>query len=231
MNRAVRRKRHATSSPSATRTRPGRPTRCASSSATSPTTTSPTSAGKLRLERPDGRTERASTGGTRCGCARASPRSARSPAATARSTPSGETDYVESALRPRPRLPRADGATRAGARSTSTRRSPSRSRARTTRTSSAARCGCCRGRGGTSSRREAQRPAAALPRGAPLARVLRYASGFLHVALLATSIALVGQGWPIWPLSRLRLAWLALAALGRLRVPIPGAGIAYYYFL
>jgi len=28
-----------------------------------------------------------------------------------------------------------------------------------------------------------------------------------------------------------QLAWLVLAALGRLRVPVPGAGIAYYYFL
>jgi hypothetical protein len=29
----------------------------------------------------------------------------------------------------------------------------------------------------------------------------------------------------------LQLLWLVLAALGRLRVRVPGAGIAYYYFL
>ena len=51
-------------------------------------------------------------------------------------------------------------------------------------------------------------------------RVLRYTSGLLHLVLLGSSIALAGQ-----------LAWLALAALGRLRVRVPGAGIAYYYFL
>jgi cellulose synthase/poly-beta-1,6-N-acetylglucosamine synthase-like glycosyltransferase len=45
--------------------------------------------GKLVLEGADGRTGRGSTGATSCGCARASPRSARSPAATARSTRCG----------------------------------------------------------------------------------------------------------------------------------------------
>jgi glycosyltransferase involved in cell wall biosynthesis len=62
-------------------------------------------------------------------------------------------------------------------------------------------------------------------------RVLRYASGFLHVALLATSIALVGEGWPYQAALAAQAAWLALAAAGRLRLPIPGAGIAYYYLL
>jgi hypothetical protein len=28
-----------------------------------------------------------------------------------------------------------------------------------------------------------------------------------------------------------QLAWLAVAALARLKVPLPGAGIAYYYLL
>jgi cellulose synthase/poly-beta-1,6-N-acetylglucosamine synthase-like glycosyltransferase len=62
-------------------------------------------------------------------------------------------------------------------------------------------------------------------------RVLRYASGILHVVLLATSIALAGHGLVYLVALTGQLAWLALAALGRLRVPIPGAGIAYYYFL
>ena len=45
-------------------------------------------------------------------------------------------------------------------------------------------------------------------------RVLRYASGFLHVALLATSIALVGEGWPYQAALAAQAAWLALAAAG-----------------
>jgi cellulose synthase/poly-beta-1,6-N-acetylglucosamine synthase-like glycosyltransferase len=62
-------------------------------------------------------------------------------------------------------------------------------------------------------------------------RVLRYASGILHVVLLATSIALAGYGLVYLVALAGQLAWLALAALGRLRAPIPGARIAYYYFL
>jgi hypothetical protein len=61
--------------------------------------------------------------------------------------------------------------------------------------------------------------------------VLRYASGLLHVVLLATSIALASHGLVYQVVLGAQLAWLALAALGRLRVPVPGAGIAYYYFL
>jgi cellulose synthase/poly-beta-1,6-N-acetylglucosamine synthase-like glycosyltransferase len=62
-------------------------------------------------------------------------------------------------------------------------------------------------------------------------RLLRYASGILHVLLLATSIALVGQGWIYQLVLALQLLWLALALAGRLRVPIPGAGLAYYYLV
>ena len=62
-------------------------------------------------------------------------------------------------------------------------------------------------------------------------RVLRYGSGVLHLVLLGTSIALVGEG----RLYRLALAdqlgFLALAYAGRKRLPIPGAGLAYYYLL
>ena len=62
-------------------------------------------------------------------------------------------------------------------------------------------------------------------------RVLRYASGLLHVVWLGSSLALVGEGWLYRGALAAQLGWLALAALGRLRVPVPGAGLAYYYLL
>ena len=62
-------------------------------------------------------------------------------------------------------------------------------------------------------------------------RVLRYASGLLHVILLATSIALASHGLVYVIVLAGQLAWLLLAALGRLHVRLPGAGLAYYYFL
>ena len=62
-------------------------------------------------------------------------------------------------------------------------------------------------------------------------RVLRYASGFLHVGLLATSIALVGEGWIYQAALAAQALWLALAAAGKLKLRVPGAGIAWYYLL
>ena len=62
-------------------------------------------------------------------------------------------------------------------------------------------------------------------------RVLRYASGFLHVALLATSIALWNDGWPYQAALAAQALWLALAAAGKLKLRVPGAGIAWYYLL
>jgi len=62
-------------------------------------------------------------------------------------------------------------------------------------------------------------------------RVLRYGSGLLHVTLLVTSIALVGEGLPYQAALAAQGAWLALAAAGKLRLPVPGAGLAYYYLL
>ncbi len=62
-------------------------------------------------------------------------------------------------------------------------------------------------------------------------RVLRYTSGLLHLVLLGSSIALAGQGIVYQLVLAGQLGWLVLAALGRLRVRVPGAGIAYYYFL
>jgi cellulose synthase/poly-beta-1,6-N-acetylglucosamine synthase-like glycosyltransferase len=62
-------------------------------------------------------------------------------------------------------------------------------------------------------------------------RHLRYASGALHAALLASSVALAPRG----PAYRATLAghvlFGALAAAGRARLPVPGAALAYYYLL
>jgi glycosyltransferase involved in cell wall biosynthesis len=62
-------------------------------------------------------------------------------------------------------------------------------------------------------------------------RVLRYASGFLHLGLLATSIALWGDGWVYEATLAAQALWLALAAAGKLKLRIPGAGLAWYYLL
>jgi cellulose synthase/poly-beta-1,6-N-acetylglucosamine synthase-like glycosyltransferase len=62
-------------------------------------------------------------------------------------------------------------------------------------------------------------------------RLIRYLSGILHVLLLAVSLALVRQGLVYEIALSAQLAWLALAAAGRLKIPIPGAALAYYYFL
>ena len=62
-------------------------------------------------------------------------------------------------------------------------------------------------------------------------RVLRYGSGLLHLALFASSLALARRA-PVYRLAlTTQLAWLGLAAAGRLRAPLPGAAIAYYYLL
>ncbi len=62
-------------------------------------------------------------------------------------------------------------------------------------------------------------------------RHLRYGSGLLHLVLLGTSIALAGRGWPYSAALAGQLGLLALAAAGRARLPLPGAGLAYYYTL
>ena len=62
-------------------------------------------------------------------------------------------------------------------------------------------------------------------------RVLRYTSGLLHLVLLGSSIVLAGEGVVYQLVLGGQLGWLALAALGRMRIRLPGAGIAYYYFL
>jgi cellulose synthase/poly-beta-1,6-N-acetylglucosamine synthase-like glycosyltransferase len=62
-------------------------------------------------------------------------------------------------------------------------------------------------------------------------RTLRHASGILHLALLLASMALLLDGAVYVATFLVQLAWLALAGLARLRVPLPGAGLAYYYLL
>ena len=62
-------------------------------------------------------------------------------------------------------------------------------------------------------------------------RVLRYSSGLLHVALLVSNVALVTLG-PFYRLFlALQLGGLSLAAGGKMRLPMPGARLAYYYYV
>jgi cellulose synthase/poly-beta-1,6-N-acetylglucosamine synthase-like glycosyltransferase len=62
-------------------------------------------------------------------------------------------------------------------------------------------------------------------------RLLRYGSGILHVVWLAASIALVRRGVAYEVGLAVQVAWLVLALAGRLRLRVPGAGLAYYYLL
>jgi cellulose synthase/poly-beta-1,6-N-acetylglucosamine synthase-like glycosyltransferase len=62
-------------------------------------------------------------------------------------------------------------------------------------------------------------------------RVLRYGSGIAHVALLLGSAGLAHRGAVYRTALAAQLAGLGLAAAGRLRAPVPGAGLALYYFL
>jgi hypothetical protein len=62
-------------------------------------------------------------------------------------------------------------------------------------------------------------------------RVLRYSTGILHVGLLVSNLALVSRR-PFYRLFLvLQLAGLGLAAAGRARLPVPGARVAFYYFV
>lgn len=62
-------------------------------------------------------------------------------------------------------------------------------------------------------------------------RTLRYASGLLHLAFLLASTALLLDGTVYVVAFLVQLAWLVLAGLSRLRIPVPGAALAYYYLL
>jgi len=62
-------------------------------------------------------------------------------------------------------------------------------------------------------------------------RVLRYSTGLLHVGLLLSNAALLGRGSVYRGFFVLQIGGLALAAAGRARLPVPGARLAYYYFV
>jgi len=62
-------------------------------------------------------------------------------------------------------------------------------------------------------------------------RVLRYSSGLLHIGLLASNLALLRRS-PFYRLFlALQLGGLGLAAAGRARARVPGARLAYYYYV
>jgi cellulose synthase/poly-beta-1,6-N-acetylglucosamine synthase-like glycosyltransferase len=62
-------------------------------------------------------------------------------------------------------------------------------------------------------------------------RHLRYGSGWLHLVLLGSSVALAGSGTVYAVALGLQLLVLALAAAGRAGLHVPGAGVALYYVL
>ena len=177
--------------------------------------------------RPTARTGRASTGATRWRCARPSRGSARSPAATARSTRCAASDYVEVDPRfgPRPLVPVPDGAARpprglraGGAR---VREADAVERDRVPAQGAHVRA--------LLADRAARQDAAAACRSATCARdrlapALRYAQRLLHLVLLATSLALVGAGLGLPGRARGAARCCSLAAA-------VGVGIARYYVL
>ena len=62
-------------------------------------------------------------------------------------------------------------------------------------------------------------------------RVLRYSTGILHAALLVSNLLLVARA-PFYRLFLVfQIAGLGLAAAGKARLPVPGARLAYYYYV
>jgi glycosyltransferase involved in cell wall biosynthesis len=62
-------------------------------------------------------------------------------------------------------------------------------------------------------------------------RVLRYSTGVLHIGLLVSNLMLVPRGRLYRAFLVLQLAGLGLSAAGKARLPVPGARLAYYYFV
>jgi len=62
-------------------------------------------------------------------------------------------------------------------------------------------------------------------------RVLRYSTGLLHLGLLVSNLLLVARAPFYRVFLALQLAGLALAGAGKLRLGVPGARLAYYYFV
>jgi glycosyltransferase involved in cell wall biosynthesis len=62
-------------------------------------------------------------------------------------------------------------------------------------------------------------------------RVLRYSTGILHIALLVSNVALSTRARFYRVFLVLQLADYGLAAAGKARLPVPGARLAYYYYV
>ena len=62
-------------------------------------------------------------------------------------------------------------------------------------------------------------------------RVLRYSTGILHLGLLVSNLMLVARARFYRVFLVLQLVGLGLAGGGKARLPIPGARLAYYYFV
>jgi glycosyltransferase involved in cell wall biosynthesis len=63
-------------------------------------------------------------------------------------------------------------------------------------------------------------------------RLLRYGSGVLHIVLFASNAVVAVRGGSIYRIALTgQLAALGLVYAGKRRAKVPGAGIAYYYFL
>jgi glycosyltransferase involved in cell wall biosynthesis len=62
-------------------------------------------------------------------------------------------------------------------------------------------------------------------------RVLRYSTGLLHLGLLGSNVLLLSRAPFYRRFFVLQLAGLGLAAAGRARLPVPGARLAYYYYV
>ena len=62
-------------------------------------------------------------------------------------------------------------------------------------------------------------------------RLLRYSTGLLHLGLLLSNLALLVRGRGYRRFFLFQLSGLALAGAGKARLPLPGARLAYYYYL
>ena len=62
-------------------------------------------------------------------------------------------------------------------------------------------------------------------------RMLRYFLGGLHLVLFASNLPLLRRGRLYRSTLGAQSAWLVAAAMGRVRLPLPGASLAYYYLL
>jgi len=62
-------------------------------------------------------------------------------------------------------------------------------------------------------------------------RVLRYSSGLLHLALLGSSLALAREGGIYRTALAGQIGFVGVAVAGKLRLPLPGAALAWYYLV